>query len=146
MHATHTVPFASLLISANLRQRLMIHSIWNGIHKIYSPNHSYNIRLTVYIEQEWSLFAHALLATLTQSCWLERLNYWNSLRERPEQMTAFHLNLQKCWKTRSFTKKTGETEIPGLGTLGIYMCVFVYVYLYTHICIYICIYTHPRVS
>lgn len=60
---THPGSFACRLVSANLRQKLMIDSIWNGIHKIYSTNHSYNIRLLVYIAKEWSLFAHALLTT-----------------------------------------------------------------------------------
>lgn len=57
-----------LLISTNLRQKLMIDSIWNGIHKIYSPNHSYNICLLMYIVKERSLFVHALLTTWSLSC------------------------------------------------------------------------------
>lgn len=59
------MPYTSnrLPISGNLRQKLIIDSIWNGIHKIYSTNHSYNICLLMYTVKERSLFAHALLTT-----------------------------------------------------------------------------------
>lgn len=115
---THPGSFACRLVSANLRQKLMIDSIWNGIHKIYSTNHSYNIRLLVYIAKEWSLFAHALLTTWSLELCLRKAadgNDWIIKRLQGKNWANKSLMswFREMLNSHKFYWRTWEIEIPG---------------------------------